>query len=134
MDDDEGRAQPGSPEARNASLEEQKPPGDDIAAREAETPPGRSGDDGPSEQTSVTQVEPIVAGAEVTAVSPAEQTAVTQVVPTGGETAVTQVAPTPPPSRSPSRRSCLPPSPRRKSCSCASTIVCAARSSACSWC
>ena len=39
-------------------------------------------------------MEPIVAGAEVTAVSAAEQTAVTQVAPAGGETAVTQVAPT----------------------------------------
>ena len=36
MDDDEGRAQPGSPEARDSSLEEQKPPGDDIAAPEAD--------------------------------------------------------------------------------------------------
>ena len=73
VDDDEGRAQPGSPEARDSSLEEQKPPGDDIAVPEAEDVASGTGlaDDGPTEQTSVTHVEPIVAGAEVTAVSPA---------------------------------------------------------------
>ena len=92
MDDDEGRAQSGAPEAQDASIDEQKTPGDDVAAPEAED--AAVAGDGLSEQTSVTHVEPIVAGAEVTAVSAAEQTAVTQVVPAGGETAVTQVAPT----------------------------------------
>lgn len=103
MDDEEGREHPGSPEAQDASLEEQKASasGDDSTATAAEDVASGAdlADDGPTEQTSITHVEPIVPSGEVTGVMAPEQTAVTEVVPTAAAEpiAVTQVVPAPDP-------------------------------------
>jgi len=107
MDDEEGREQPGSPEAQDASLEEEMPPGDEIAADDSAAPEAEDAassvglaDDDSAEQTSVTHVEPVTSPAEVTAVIAPEQAAVTQVVPTAPAAepiAVTEVVPAPEP-------------------------------------